>query len=889
MKILAYGGNEYAIRTVIGEWPGISSEYLGDLYGIPAGSPSFGLVFPGGSPALLYRERINPQYRGGYPYTVLLDLGPWQGSDTLWSRAGWNAAGLLESMFGLKSPRRAGFMAPENLSATRLIAIVEEILAKGELDQFARSTSELAAFEKKWASFVAGSLDSTVPEIAPPRALSLDRRPTMAQMASLSAALPLWIRTGRGWMVGGSYTQAAGFGAGALLDDEPFAEKADPSAVLTRGEQLQLLLGEMSTSPLTAKTARELTDTPAIAWPDLKQFVERARLWHRAAAGDDSAFQQKLPQDGVLAAEIFDAAIQNARDKAARQVRIGPNQTRAILESRTRIGPTRIAQSLARSLDQDALNKQLEVESVPPNIPAYLDLAPELCLERSKKQLDALNGELSKSDLEKWRRFLREAGAADKEFEFLKDFVWRQHRLWRWKSSEDRKLNEILKQEAAFRLQEGPANYRPTWLFDILYFLPEDEANQGVEKFKNKLDAPLKDLVLQLQAEEPELGRPARRWLTELAASDLRKDLSVETKLEIAFVSPSGWTNLLALSRSLREGKPFPGKEVAKPEREVLAQECVELLRLYLKGNQLQLQEREFRNIAKVLDLEKRQPDEWKSLSRNTQLRRYLEAPEPARKSVAIDSFAADRSSAALPDLLAEAGKLSAAMAQFANAMAAPERKFTLGAKVRNDPGPYNDLADLLFFERLRGRSALARFQTEYTQLPRELTAVWQGLAGLLIAAAAWYLRFHQSPIPWAGGLGAGQHHLALTLAGVAFAIAGAVQLFRGAAPRSYLAPFSEKTSGRLQKCVRNFLTEDDRYTIGRCRELIEGIAQSGPRGFEAGGSFDWLLLLYLGSDENNISQFEENGPQQRTRVRRSIVFILAAAGLIKKKGWLGE
>ncbi|MGA2340421.1 MAG: hypothetical protein ABSF75_11025, partial [Terracidiphilus sp.] len=60
MKILAYGGNEYSTRAMIGEWPGISIEHLGDLYGIPSGSSSFGLVFPGGAPALIYRERINP-------------------------------------------------------------------------------------------------------------------------------------------------------------------------------------------------------------------------------------------------------------------------------------------------------------------------------------------------------------------------------------------------------------------------------------------------------------------------------------------------------------------------------------------------------------------------------------------------------------------------------------------------------------------------------------------------------------------------------------------------------------------------------------------------------------------------------------------------------------
>jgi len=148
MKILAYGGNEYSMRTLIGEWPGISSEYLGDLYGIPSGSPSFGLIFPGGSPALLYRERINPQYRGGYPYTVLLDLGTWEGADTLWSRAGWNAAGLLECMFGAQSSRRATFMTPERLSTALLTSVVEEILAKRELDRFTmREAGECYVFD----------------------------------------------------------------------------------------------------------------------------------------------------------------------------------------------------------------------------------------------------------------------------------------------------------------------------------------------------------------------------------------------------------------------------------------------------------------------------------------------------------------------------------------------------------------------------------------------------------------------------------------------------------------------------------------------------------------------------------------------------------------------
>ncbi len=106
----------------------------------------------------------------------------------------------------------------------------------------------------------------------------------MAELASLSFRLPPWLQTGRGWMVGGSYTQAAGFGAGALLDDEPFGEKIDPAAVIRDGDQLQSLLQQLSESPSTAERARELINQPAIYWPDAKQFFDRAGLWRQATA-----------------------------------------------------------------------------------------------------------------------------------------------------------------------------------------------------------------------------------------------------------------------------------------------------------------------------------------------------------------------------------------------------------------------------------------------------------------------------------------------------------------------------------------------------------------------------------------------------------------------------
>ena len=887
MKILAYGGNEYSMRTLIGEWPGISSEYLGDLYGIPAGSPSFGLIFPGGSPALLYRERINPQYRGGYPYTVLLDLGPWEGADTLWSRAGWNVAGLLECMFGTQSSRRATFMAPERLSTALLNSVVEEILAKRELDRFARETTKLTAFEKKWASFLAGSLNAQVPVVAPPRALGIEQRPTMAELASLSFRLPPWLRTGRGWMVGGSYTQAAGFGAGALLDDEPFGERIDPSPVIRDGDQLQSLLQQLSESPSTAERARALVNQPAINWPDAKQFFDRAGLLRQATDGDDSEFPEELPEDGMLAAEIFAAAFQNAQDKAHRQIRIGPNQTRAILESRRRFGPTRIPRAMVPYLDADTLSSQLDAESVPPLVPEYLDLPPDLCLARSKRQMIAKKGEVTRADLERWRWFLRETEAGEAEIEFLKEFAQRQPWLAPWKSNEDPKLNQILKQEAASRLRKGPDNPGRTWLYDSLFFLPAEEVNAELEKFKGNLDSPLKDLTLQLREEPRQLGAAARAWLKHLASSSLRHDLAVETKLAIAYENPPGWANFWSLSQALHKGKSFAGKEVPKEERAILALECMDLLRLYTKSKQLSISIQEFVQIAKLLELQKRFAATLSDLASDPQFQRHFNALQPAQKKGTINLSKPEPNAIASSELFTEASKLRHAIDQVFKAITDSDRMIAPEAAQEIDPNQYQDLADLLLIDWTRGKSTKADSQEQYGTLPMNLTAVLTGVAGLILGATAWYLRFLPQPIPFLGALGAEQHRLPLELAGTVTAIIGLALLVHGFFPPAYTLTLSSKTWIRLKKVVANLLASGDRYTKRRCGELITSISQSGARNFRVDGSFDWLTLLYLGSGVEEVTQLEPAISDQLKRVRRSILFVLDRAGLIKKRGWL--
>ncbi len=884
MKILAYGGNEYSTRAMIGEWPGISIEHLGDLYGIPSGSPSFGLVFPGGAPTLIYRERINPQYRGGYPYTVLLDLGPWQGADTVWARAGWNAAGLLDSMFGAQSPLRAIFMTPEQLSTAVLHSVVEEILAKRELDRYARETSELTAFEKKWASFLAGSLNSSVPVVAPPRSLGVEQRPTMPELASLALRLPLWLRTGRGWMVGGSYTQAVGFGAGALLDDEPFGEKIDPSSVIRDGDQLQALLEQLGESPSTAERARKLINEPAFNWPDSKQLFERARWWRMAAVGDDSAFQEKLPEEGMFSEQIFAAALENAREKARSQTKIGPDQTRAILQSRRRFGPTRIPRAMVPYFDVDALNRQLDVELVPPHVPEYLDLPPDLCLARCKRQLIAKKGDFKPADLDSWRQFLRDTDAGDAEGEFLEEFARQLHFLAPWKNNEDRKLNQFLKQEAASRLRKGSDCLFRTWLYDSATLLPVEEVNAELENFKGNLDAPLKDLAVFLKEEPRQLGTAVRAWLKQLASSGLRNHIGVEAKLAIAYESPQGWADFWALSQALKEGKPFAGKEVPKEERTFLAEECMHLLRLYIGNKEFRIAVPEFVQIAKALELPKRFGNELSDLAADSQFRRYHEALLPARKKGAIDTLKPEPAPTAKSQLLREAGELRDAIDGIVKEIADSDLMIPSNSKQEIDPQQYDDLADLLLIDWARAKSPSPDSQEPYASLPVNHAEVATGTAALLLGAAAWLLRFHPA-IPFLGFDAAQQHPLLLELGGTVIAICGLVQFIRGLFPPAYTVTLSKNTWNRLRKVVANFLENSDLYTKRRCGELLAILAQSGARSLSVVSSFDWLLLLYLGFEAEPIVQLEKIGSGQLKRIRRSIVFVLNRAGLIRKKG----
>ncbi len=468
----------------------------------------------------------------------------------------------------------------------------------------------------------------------------------------------------------------------------------------------------------------------------------------------------------------------------------------------------------------------------------------------------------------------------------LKEFAQRQPWLAPWKSSEDPKLNQILKHEAASRLRKGPNNLVRTWFYDSLCFLSVEEVDGELEKFKGKLDASLKDLALQLREEPRQLGAAARAWLKQLASTSLRNDLAVETKLAIAYENPPGWANFWSLSQALRDGKSFAGKEVPKEERAILALECVDLLRLYTKSKQLSISVKEFVQIAKLLELQKRFAATLGDLASNPQFQQYYEALQTPQKKGAISSSKPEPDAIASTELFTEASKLRHAIDRFVKAIADSDRMIANDAAQEIGPDQYDDLADLALIDWARGKSPKPDSQEQYGAPTANLAAVLMGAAGLVLGATAWTLRFLSLPITLLGAAGAAQHRLPLELGGTVIAICGLALLIRGFIPPTYTVTLSRETWVRLKKVAANLLASDDRYTKQRCVELITDISKSGARNFSADGSFDWLLLLYLGSGGEQITQLEPATSDQLRRARRSILFALDRAGLIKKRGW---
>jgi hypothetical protein len=925
MKILAYGGNQYSIRAKIGEWPETLTASLGDFYGIPPGQASFGVVFPGTTPCLLYRERMNVEMRsGGYPYTILLELGPASREDRYWSAAQYNAAALLYFLFRAESRWRALLLAPENLSSAVLEGMLNELLAERFLDEF-REPGADARTPGSWASLVAGSVIEEDPTVATPSSLGLTARPSMREVAGWTARMPSVTRIGRGWMVGGSLTQAAAFGAVLLVDDQPYGADADPGTTMEAGSRvLNLLDGAIRSGEITP----ELSD----GREGVSELFRRLLLLDRVRQGGEEAYREPLPLTGRLNVALFDAALHRAELMAGRGQRMGPMQSRAVLEA-AQARDAYLDEGVFRHLDAGMLRGWLEARNIPPEpIPPGFDIPAEILSARCLDKIEAEGW--TPGAVERYRRYLHENRAERAEDTLLDQVAPHvSSPLTAWAArGDDPKLRKLLNTEAErrFRTRQGKS-----WLADAVRLLGAKWVMEQLESSREDLDLPVRNLL-----DERPLSVEARDLLQSLAESAVRPRLSTILKTAIAEKVHEGWESLWLLAESLQGRGEFPATRF-RGDREVLAPECMDLIESYANAGRLRISKVSFGAIVKSLRLddgyEKRlrvlakgnvafariyspggtvtEGEARLQISGGDTRRSERDAPKPGRRArinerparatqgvsarLRATSGSAEPGESEAPvdedvagemdkeesaqgwrglNALKEAAAIQRSMAELIEALEQRRVRFE-GTSAKDRDAEWDALVDILRFRKLaavRGKTRASHdYGPEGSYVPLAVTVFFMTAAVLIMGLAA--AGEFRNPI---SGVSMRVLIVGLFLAGAIF-----FSVSRALAQR-YTVNLPGEQYDRLDNLMDQLLERGkNSYALSREKYLLERIAADRPLG--GLGSFDRALLLYLGSHPKRVDEFASERPEAIRRIRKGIYETLVAEHMIRHKGWL--
>ena len=881
MKILAYGGNQHAIRNRTGEWPAELSAALGDTYGIPAELPSFGIVFPAGNPCLLYRERV-PSPRGGYPYTLLIDLGPLEAPDSPLRKADWNAAALIYALFNPDSRWLTSLRSPESLNPNLIGSMLDQALQQqGLLNDLRRDDANDPS--ALWVLLLTGSLLTSGVAQANPTAFGLNARPSMKQVAAWISRAPMLSRTGRGWMVGGSPSQAKVFGAGVLVDDQPYSENADPSIVVERGQRMLTLLDSLRRWEPTSGIAEERLNTPPFQMNDLSLFFQRADLWERTLRGDESAFDEELPADGPLAEQILAAMRESGERKASSEMEIGPRHSYAILNTRARFAAP-VSLCLTAHLDTQVLAQRLDREGVPPNRAERMDLPPQLSYSRCVEWLAKKNQE-TQDPLNECRKFLYSAHnvstAEELESRLIRRSIEKLDRLSNWWSPDDPPLHQQLKTEAIRRLGGVPWQSAHC-LLDGICYCEATEVNKLIEPLRGQLDEPVRRL-LDLRRDAPDPTR-IRTWLEDLGDSPLRESLAVPTRMQIAEVIKTGWRDLLQIVEAFQGKGRLSDIPVPKKKRLLVASEFLSLLRQRVRsGADLRVETRDLVDFVHRLGLvgDKEGPEllelaefpTFAKYSRELALRRSTASKQVANAGATEELVSRDTA-----DPLEEVVILYAAIEKLQDKALDP--RIAYYGNPQQSGKDYDHLVDLICFgdfvpvQRVREPAAVFRKLSEDRVLAAVVVLLGLSLTVLVLSL------LHFSWMPKS------VHGLSVpnTAAGVVCALLVLIALRVFTWPRQYEVTLPEPVFDRLAKLLTILIRERDSYAISHRDELVRNLAKAEPTPIRL-HSFTYALLLYIHDSAERMGVSVGNDPRLRKAIMDRIRSVLLPRKLIRRKG----
>jgi hypothetical protein len=553
MRFLACGGAGRAERARIGEWPEIGSGLLLDVRGLTAGVPAFGLGLLQGRPFVIHRELLSD---GGQPvaYSFLLEPSPEQ-----FDRFRWNGAWLLASLLADAGARRLLIEEPERATEASLAAAIARCTPLALVP--AHAPDALSGLLTR------ATLESLRIAVAPD-AVGVDAQPGPLRFAAWLDGMPMALRTGRGWMVGGLPSQAEILGCGLVIG-EVSAEPVDPWPGLVARERLERLAESNA-------VAAELLATPWHAWDTRGHglihglnFIELlltrpAHAWELLGS---------VPvREGPLAGEIRATALRLI-DRSTETLGFEP--TMLLLEEAEAGRRTLRSEQVAR-LDRGALLHYFPRHDMPPDPwPGWIELPAALKAELWTRLIASANQGWAELAMRALNDLAPDAARSESALAVMSTAM-QEARVaggdpveWAPFASLDAypELRDVLGQW----VRENVLRMRGNW--QTAYLVLGNDAG-GVGLARANVATPI--VARLVTAMRDALSTPhadgARAWLEALATSPLRDAVPLRIRLELA-ASPGGpWTRL-ELLRQVYEGADVEVMAAPVDERPFLERE----------------------------------------------------------------------------------------------------------------------------------------------------------------------------------------------------------------------------------------------------------------------------------------------------------------------------
>ncbi len=568
MKLLIYGGNEHNIRCEIGKWNLPEKGPLLDTYGIPKDGWTIGFGILDDEGFLFLKSERVAETRV-YPFTILFAPG-----DEVWEKFGWNAAHLAASVLGEKNKFHSQLMdKPETFSLQNLEEMAQT-LVKYSLSPELDFTSEL----------IAGTVFESEILTVNPILLNYEF-PNHLELAYQIEALPTFLRTGNGWLLGGSSENAKGLGVKLVFDDN--LNKQDTVRIGNVLKNARSLLTNLESVNHNANLDKFLK-TPVWRWkkdfqasaedilPRLNELVELSR---RENISDDELLLIDKKDNGVLADDFRRARLELAYRA---ETVFSAKRTQFLLEKYS-AGEVSAEQLHARFFETTAyINWLVQNKKLPSDSEFsvkllefdYLEICREIIIQeqdlaklpalfqKSIAELQSIRGENSISRLaeivrdetgdkiiEVWSKYVKSEFFVNYLAEFFAD-----------------KAREITK---------GVKNDR--WAEIYLRF-GNDAGGKWLEQNVSEQQRTI--FIENLLGNEK--SQTITAWLQALTVSPLRARLSIEQKKKIAKLNndlAKTWQNFTSLL-DITEGISPQVKKLNSPEEEIyLRQELAEILR----------------------------------------------------------------------------------------------------------------------------------------------------------------------------------------------------------------------------------------------------------------------------------------------------------------------